>query len=117
MKDEQYRKIITSTQWSNLRAKKIAANPLCEDCLLDDKTTMATEVHHITPIQRGKSIAEMKRLAYDYHNLRSLCEDCHKKAHERLGRMNKANIRKMKEIEKKRFIDTWLGGERINSGA
>lgn len=108
MKDEQYRKIITSTQWKYLRAKKIAANPLCEDCLLEDKTTMATEVHHVVPIQRGKSIAEMRRLAYDYHNLRSLCEECHKKEHEKLGRMTKENIRKMKDREKERFISTWL---------
>ena len=76
--------------------------------MLEDKSTFATEVHHVVPIQRGKSIAEMKRLAYDYHNLRSLCESCHKKAHEKLGMMSKGNIRKMKDIEKKRFIDTWL---------
>lgn len=108
MKDEQYRKIITSKEWRKIRAIKIAANPLCEDCLLEDKTTIATEVHHVTPIQRGRSLADMKRLAYDIHNLRSLCEECHKKAHEKLGRMTKENIRKMKDIENKRFISSWL---------
>lgn len=108
MKDEQYRKVITSKEWRKLRAVKIANNPLCEDCLINDKTTPATEVHHIIPIQRAKSLKEIKKLAYDYHNLRSLCEKCHQKTHDRLLSRGKKAQKEMRELERKRFIDNYL---------
>lgn len=108
MKDEQYRKIITSKEWKKLRAIKIANNPICEDCLLENRTTIATEVHHITPIQRGKSLKEMKKLAYDYNNLRSLCEKCHQKTHELLLSRGTKMQKELRELEKKRFIETYF---------
>ena len=62
----------TSTRRRALRAKKIQADPLCEECLRQGRTTPATVVDHIEPINRGG-----EALAWD--NLQSLCASCHNK--------------------------------------
>ncbi len=107
-RSKDYRRLITSKRWRELRAIKIASNPLCEDCLLDDRATLATEVHHIVPIESAHSIAEMERLAFDYTNLRSLCEKCHQKTHERMHSRGKESAKASSERETKRFISKYL---------
>ena len=58
-------------QWRNVRLMKLQADPLCEDCLRDDRSTEATEVHHIIKIKDDPEL----RLALD--NLMALCTRCH----------------------------------------
>lgn len=80
-KYEVYKKLINCYRWQMLRKKKFLANPLCEDCLKEGRVTPTEEVHHVTPVERGRDEAEMRRLAYDYNNLRSLCRACHARYH------------------------------------
>lgn len=64
-----------STRWLKLRQLKLNHSPLCEHCLKEGRTTAATLVHHIKPIEDG---GEM----YEYSNLMSLCTECHNKIHQ-----------------------------------
>lgn len=58
-------------QWRNVRLIKLQADPLCEDCIDDDRSTEATEVHHIVKIK------DDPELRLDLDNLMSLCSRCH----------------------------------------
>lgn len=58
--------------WLKLRASKVAADPLCEECEKQGYTTVATEVHHIVPFN---GLDDPLRL--DWKNLESLCGACH----------------------------------------
>lgn len=74
-------KIYNTKEWRNLRQAKLEANPLCENCLANDKVSPATEVHHKKFISSGDSFLAMQSLGYDYNNLLSLCSYCHHKFH------------------------------------
>lgn len=86
-RSKDYKRIIHSKRWNALRTAYIAEHPFCEDCMaagiLDQK---AEEVHHIRPIGMGRDFAGMCALAFDPHNLRSLCHACHVRAHGKLRR-------------------------------
>lgn len=56
-------------QWQKVRARFLAANPLCAECLARGITTPASEVHHILPLSRGGT--------HDEDNLMALCKPCH----------------------------------------
>lgn len=58
-------------QWRNVRLIKLQADPLCEDCDRNDRSTEATEVHHI------RKIKDAPELRLDLDNLMSLCTPCH----------------------------------------
>lgn len=104
----KYRKLINSQRWVKLRAKKVAASPLCEDCLERDISTPVEEVHHIQPIESAPDFETMKILAYDIKNLKSLCRECHKKAHKQLGSNSVAEIQSRNKKKTKNFIDRFL---------
>ena len=55
--------------WQHIRARQLAAYPLCEQCSKKDKITPAREVHHIKPLSQGGTNDPM--------NLMSLCTPCH----------------------------------------
>lgn len=76
-----YNKLINSYAWQKLRHRKFLANPVCEMCAAEGRATPTEEVHHIKPVESGKDEAEMRRLAYDYSNLQSLCKACHAAVH------------------------------------
>jgi 5-methylcytosine-specific restriction enzyme A len=61
-------------RWRKLRARKLADESRCERCLAKGLVTMATEVHHVLPINEGGA-------KYDYANLQSVCGDCQDEAH------------------------------------
>lgn len=63
--------------WHRIRARYVAAHPLCEQCLKEGRITPVEEVHHIVPISKGGTHAE--------DNLMSLCQSCHNKIHHDLG--------------------------------
>lgn len=110
-KDARYRKIITSSKWRSLRAVKMAKNPLCEDCLLHGKTVIATEVHHVVPVESAHSVREMEMLAYDYNNLRSLCHECHQNTHISMKSRSKEAVKQSNQLKKERFIDRFLSNK------
>lgn len=77
----QISKIYNTATWRKLRYAKLQDNPLCENCLANDKITPATEVHHKQFISSGDSFTNMQNLGYSYDNLISLCSYCHSRFH------------------------------------
>jgi 5-methylcytosine-specific restriction protein A len=69
-RDKKEQAFYTSGQWRTVRQIKLNRDPLCEECLKQGITTIATEVHHIEDIKSGGA-----KLRYD--NLMSLCKSCH----------------------------------------
>lgn len=57
------------SKWRKLRARFLSENPLCEQCRLNGKYTIATEVHHIKPLSDGGT--------NEVQNLMPLCKSCH----------------------------------------
>jgi len=70
--DTYEQRFYSSARWRKVRARKLAANPLCEMCIKDGRLTGAQMVDHITPIKRGGAQLDM-------NNLQSLCNACHNK--------------------------------------
>lgn len=82
-RDPKYAKFYNSSDWRRLRnAKMDSANYRCEDCF-----SIATEVHHIKPIQTP----EGWELRLEWNNLRAVCAKCHNKAHGRWGKNTNRN--------------------------
>lgn len=76
-----YTQLINSWTWQQLRHRKFVNNPICEMCASEGRVTPTEEVHHVKPVESGRDEAEMRRLAYDYNNLQSLCKACHARVH------------------------------------
>lgn len=76
-----YRRLLNANKWAKLRRLKLQRNPLCEQCRKEGRIRLATEVHHIVPVESGGSEEAMRALAYDYNNLMALCHDCHRDIH------------------------------------
>lgn len=106
---EQYTRLINTARWRELRRWKLSRNPLCEQCADNETVTPATEVHHVKPVEDGRNAAEMGRLMYDSHNLRSLCHRCHVEAHKALGRTGKDYARRRRRDERQKFRELFLG--------
>ena len=75
-------------QWKKVRALYIKQHPLCEECLKNSKTVLATKVHHIIP-------AINKDTRYDFSNLMALCDKCHGKLH---SKQTKDNLSKGNKV-------------------
>ena len=69
--DTYAKEVHSSGQWKHLRAIKRQKNPICEPCAQAGRTTVATSVHHIHPIETHPA------LAYTWSNLLSTCSTCH----------------------------------------
>ena len=57
--------------WKRLRARFLAANPLCEDCRLRGRTVVAVHADHRV------SIKDAPERALDPTNLAAKCHSCH----------------------------------------
>lgn len=103
-----YKKLINSTRWRLLRAEKMRANPLCEECDANGRSTLATEVHHITPVESVPYEKDMERLMFSYSNLRSLCSDCHHTVHKEMFSQTKEAIQANNRRATERFAEKFL---------
>ena len=108
--------IYNSREWKELRIQKLRANPLCEQCQKDGEAAgipggyirSATCVHHIVPIETAKTKDEMKRLAFDPHNLMALCFECHARIHKEMGSNTAKIVRQRAEARQDRWADNLL---------
>ncbi len=91
MHGKLYKQLMGSREWRRLRARKLAANPLCERHQAMGKVVAASVVHHIVEVESGASEAECRRLAYSWSNLQSLCRECHKEIHMQRGTWGRGN--------------------------
>lgn len=97
--------IYNSKEWRELRIRKLRANPLCERCLEGDKIKSATCVHHIHPIEDSTSVEDMRRLAFDWNNLQSLCRECHHDIHRESGSFSRDTIKQRQADRYERWAD------------
>lgn len=72
--------------WRKLRITYLAQHPLCENCQKNNKTTLATTVHHKYEISNGVTKQQKQNIGFNYNNLMAVCEDCHKLIHKENGR-------------------------------
>ena len=76
-----YIRIMNSAEWRRVRNAQLTRQPECERCAAAGRVTLAQCVHHITPIESGRTDAECIRLAFATGNLQSLCYACHRDIH------------------------------------
>ena len=101
--------IYNSREWKELRIAKLrSTNGLCEECMKQGIVTSATCVHHIVPIETAKTKDEMKRLAFDPHNLMALCFACHARIHKELGSNTAKIVRQRAEARQDRWADNLM---------
>lgn len=81
---QDYQDIYQDKRWLKLRNHKRRVSPLCERCEEMGRVTPMKEVHHKTPFQRGRTKDEIEELAFDWDNLESVCNECHKERHKEL---------------------------------
>ncbi len=98
MHGKEYVRLMNSKEWRQLRREKLSADPYCEECLKRGIHRLASVVHHKTEVESGQSPAECRRLAFDPHNLESVCPQCHRDIHKGRKTWGKDNhIRREKE--------------------
>lgn len=114
---KDYRRLITSARWLRLRRAVLTAHPLCVRCLAEGRTTAATEVHHIRPVEQALSAADKEQRAYDPTNLQALCHDCHVATHTEMGRSGKAAARKRNNEHVAAVVGRFFGNvKNVNGG-
>lgn len=72
-------KAYQNKNWRKLRDTYLREHPICEECLAKGKVTPAEDVHHKRSPFRGGEVNY--NLLLDYHNLESVCKDCHGEIH------------------------------------
>ena len=108
--------IYQSRKWKELTILKKRANPLCEQCIKDGEAigipggyVKSVEcVHHIIPIETARTKEEMRRLAFDWNNLMSLCKSCHARIHKELGSNTAKIVRQRAEARQDRWADNLM---------
>lgn len=108
-KDKDYRQLIHTTKWLQLRKAKLSTNPLCEYCQAEGRIEAATEVHHVRPVEEAITYADKRQRMYDINNLQALCHDCHVKVHTAIGRAGKAATKKRNNEQTKQVIKKFFG--------
>lgn len=97
--------IYNSREWRVLRILKLRANPLCEVCEQEGIVTSAHAVHHRHPIEDSTSKAEMRKWAFMWENLVSVCDACHAKIHKEQGKGTKELAKQRAEQRHERWKD------------
>ena len=95
--------IYNSREWREFRILKLRANPLCEVCEQEGIVTSAHSVHHRHPIEDSTSKAEMRKWAFMWENLVSVCDACHAKIHKDQGKGTKALAKQRSEQRHERW--------------
>lgn len=103
-----YVKMINSARWKKLRIEKLKANPVCEECAKHDVSTLATEVHHVRPVESVTGASAMERMMFDWMNLQSLCHACHSEIHRSAFSHSREAIQANNRREVERFTEKFL---------
>ena len=98
--------IYNSREWKELRIAKLrSTNGLCEECMKDGIVTAAHAVHHRHPIEDSTSKAEMRKWAFMWENLVSVCDACHAKIHKEERSHSKEAVKARAEQRHERWKD------------
>ena len=113
-----YSRLLNTQRWRKLRREYLSANPLCEGCLIRDLSRPAQCVHHVQPIERASgNDALMAQLAYDWSNLRALCNPCHSATHRLLGSQGAAEAKARAEAQLQSFAQRYLAPAKADHSA
>ena len=98
-RDKNYQRLLNDKQWKLLRAAVFRrTNGLCEMCLKEGFITPGVDVHHIRPVESGRTVMEMEQLCYNPANIELLCIPCHIKTHQEMrshtAKYHKENYKK-----------------------
>ena len=96
---------MNSREWRDIRAKKMAANPLCERCSAMGYVTASQCVHHLVEVESGHTKAECEELCYRWNNLQALCYQCHAEIHKAKGKGTKENHQQRENERLQRWIE------------
>ena len=102
--------IYQSREWRELRVAKYRANPLCEMCEAEGIVHATEAIHHKHPIEDSSTKEEMRKWAFMWENLQSLCRYHHAKVH----REAKSHSREAVQQRAKQRNDRWLDQIRGN---
>lgn len=111
MHGKLYIKLMNSKEWRSLRARKLAANPLCERHLRQGKVVAASVVHHIIEVESGHTEVECRTLAFSWQNLQSLCRECHAEIH-KAARSHSLEAHRQRESDRLEQWKSRLLGDR-----
>lgn len=78
---QKRREVYDNPLWRRMRMAHLRNFPLCEICEMEDRVTLATEVHHINSFLNAETVEERDQLAFQDSNLMSLCDPCHQRCH------------------------------------
>lgn len=105
-RDPRYQKLLNDKRWKLLRAAVFRrTNGLCEMCLKEGIYTPGVDVHHIKPVETGRTVQEMERLAYTPNNCQLLCVACHIKVHQDMRTHTKEKVAENKALARQRFME------------
>ena len=105
-RDKRYQKLLNDKRWKLLRAAVFRrTNGLCELCKAEGFITPGVDVHHIKPVETGRTVQEMERLAYNPANCQLLCIPCHIKVHQDIHTHTKEKVKENKERARRRFME------------
>ena len=76
-----YVSLMNSKEWRRLRMQVLSEQPLCERCKAEGYIVAARCVHHIVPVESGRTEAECRDLAFRRNNCQALCYQCHADIH------------------------------------
>lgn len=123
-------KIYNSREWKELKARKKSVNRFCEMCIAEGQAkgikrgylTPVQCVHHIIPIETAHNMAEMRKLAFDWTNLMSLCNKHHNQVHNQKGYHTTEAVKQREADRHERWRDRMIArfttqGQRAESEA
>lgn len=76
-----YIKIMNSKEWKQLRIQVIREHPVCQMCEAENHVAPSQCVHHIIPVESGRTEAECWELATRRSNCMALCFRHHADIH------------------------------------
>lgn len=76
-----YIQLMNSREWRELRTQVIREHPICQRCEAMGRVTASRCVHHIVPVESGRTEAECRELAMRRSNCQALCYQCHADIH------------------------------------
>ena len=114
-RDPRYQKLLNSKRWQEVKAIVWRrAEGLCERCkaegVLTSSLTEKLDCHHIIPVERGRTIEEMKLLCFDVNNIQLLCKPCHIAVHKQMRSHTKPEVKANRQRSFWRWIEH-LGGK------
>ena len=105
-RDRRYQRLLNDKRWKMLRAEVFRrAGGLCEMCKAEGFITPGVDVHHIKPVETGRTVQEMERLAYNPANCQQLCVPCHIKVHQDMRTHTKEKVAENKQRARQRFME------------